>query len=166
VSDAPAAPPDYQLFDSGPAFQAAVERLLEQPGRELRVFDPDLVRLRLDTPERIGRLEHFLQASRTRRLYLAMHDTAHVSRNCPRLIALLRRFAHAVQVQRTHEEIRGLRDAFLVLDTAHFVRRPEATRWRGVLSLNDPNEAYAMRSRFLEIWAASEPAVPPTTLGL
>lgn len=159
-------PPDYELFDSETAFQAAVERLLAQSGRELRVFDPDLAALRLNSPERIACIERFLQASRTRRLYLATHDTDHLSKFCPRMMSLLGRFSHAVQIQRTHEEIRQLRDSFLVLDTLHFVRRPEAAFWRGVICLNDRNEAYAMRARFLEIWAASYPAVPPTTLGL
>lgn len=164
-ADLPASP-DYELFDSETAFQAAVERLLAQTGRELRVFDPDLSALRLNAPERIACLERFLQASRTRRVYLATHDTGHLSKHCPRMLGLLRRYAHAIEVQRTHEEIGGLRDSFLVLDALHFVRRPEAAFWRGVICLNDRNEAYAMRARFLEIWAASFPAVSPTTLGL
>lgn len=165
-NDAGAAPPGYELFDGEAAFQAAVDRLLAQPGRELRVFDPDLARLRLNAPERVARIERFLQASRTRRLYLALHDPDHLGRFCPRMLALLKRYAHAIQVQRTHEEIRELRDAFLVLDASCFVRRPEAALWRGVICLDDRNEAYAMRARFLEIWAASYPAVSPTTLGL
>ena len=169
MNDAPddaATPPSYELFETEAAFQAAVERLLAQPGRELRMFDPNLASLRLNAPERIARLERFLQASRTRRLFLAVHDPEYVSKYCPRLLALLKRYSHAIQVQRTHEEIRELRDAFLVLDAAHFVRRPEAASWRGVLCLDDRNEAYAMRARFLEIWAASYPALSATTLGL
>lgn len=164
--DAPAMPPEYQLFESEADFQAAVDRLLEQPGRELRVFDPDLAGLRLASAARVARIERFLQASRARRLYLAVHDTDHLTKYCPRMLQLLKRYSHVIQVQRTHEEIRELRDAFLVLDTAHFLRRPETRYWRGVICLNDHNEAYAMRARFLEIWAASYPAVSATTLGL
>lgn len=160
------APPHYELFESEAAFQAAVDCLLAQSGRELRVFDPDLAALRLNSLERIAQFERFLQASRTRRLYLAIHETEHLSTYCPRMMTLLKRYSHAVQIQRTNEEIRELRDAFLVLDSAHLVRRPEAAFWRGVLCLNDRNEAFAMRARFLEVWAASYPAVSPTTLGL
>jgi hypothetical protein len=46
------------------------------------------------------------------------------------------------------------------------VRRPVARFFRGALGLGDENEALAMRSRFLEIWAASYPAVSSTTVGL
>ena len=161
---APAA--DYALFDSESGFQQAVDRLLEQPGRELRVFDPDLVGLRLGAPERVARLERFLGASRARRLFIALHDPEHLARFCPRMMDLLKRYSHAVQVQRTHEELGELRDAFLVLDGISFVRRPEARFARGVICLNDRAEASAMRARFLEIWAASYPAVSATTLGL
>lgn len=156
----------YERFDTGEGFQAAVDRLLEQPGRELRIFDPDGAALRLNDPARVGRLEKFLQASRTRRLYLVLHDTGHLERHCPRMMSLLARYAHAIQVHRTHEEIRELQDAFMVLDAAHYLRRPVAAFFRGALGLADENEALAMRGRFGEIWSASFPAVSSTTLGL
>jgi len=156
----------YERFDTRDGFHAAVDRLLAQPGRELRLFDPDLSALRLNEPGRIERLEAFLAASRTRRLYVALHDTDHLTRHCPRMMMLIGRFAHAIQVNRTHEEIRNVQDAFLVLDAVHYVRRPVAAFFRGALGFGDQNEGLAMRSRFMEIWAASFPAVSGTTAGL
>lgn len=156
----------YERFDTNEDFQAAVDRLLEQPGRELRVFDPDGAALRLNDPGRVGRLERFLQASRTRRIYLVLHDVDHVQRHCPRMMALLARYSHAIQVNRTHEEIRELQDAFMVIDSLHYLRRPVAAFFRGAIGLADENEALAMRGRFNEIWAASFPAVSSTTVGL
>ena len=82
------------------------------------------------------------------------------------MMNLLTRYGHAIQVNRTHEEIRELQDAFLVLDSAHYVRRPVAARFRGALGLYDDTEAPALRGRFDEIWAASDPAVSGTTAGL
>lgn len=156
----------YERFDTNEDFQAAVDRLLEQPGRELRVFDPDGAALRLNDPGRVGHLERFLQASRTRRVYLVLHDVDHVQRHCPRMMALLARYSHAIQINRTHEEIRELQDAFMVIDSLHYLRRPVAAFFRGAIGLADENEALAMRGRFNEIWAASFPAVSSTTVGL
>jgi hypothetical protein len=156
----------YERFDGRAGFQAAVDRLLEQPGRELRAFDPDGTALMLNDPGRIERIEKFLLASRTRRVYLVLHDTEHVTRHCPRMMTLLARFAHAIQVNRTHEEIRELQDAFLVLDALHYVRRPVAQFFRGAIGLNDDTEGLTMRSRFTEIWSASYPAVSASTSGL
>ena len=156
----------YERFDNSALFQAAVERLLEQPGRELRIFDPDLASLRLNDPSRIERLERFLLASRTRRIYIAVHRTDHLTRQCPRMVSLMTRFSHAIQVHRTAEEIRELQDAFLVLDSQHYVRRPQASFYRGAIGLGDETEALAMRARFMEIWEASVPGVSSTTIGL
>jgi hypothetical protein len=156
----------YERFDSKADFQAAVDRLLAQPGRELRIFDPDLSSLRVNDPARIETLERFLLASRTRRLYIVLHDTDHVTRQSPRMMTLLQRFAHSIQINRTSEEIRNVQDAFLVLDSMHYVRRPTAAFFRGALGLGDEAEGLAMRGRFMEIWGASYPAVSGTTAGL
>jgi hypothetical protein len=158
--------PIYERFDTNEGFQAALERLLEQPGRELRAFDPDGAALRLNDAGRIEGLERFLLASRTRRLYLVVHSTDHLTRHCPRLLTLLRRFSHAIQINQTHEEIRDVQDAFLLLDAVHYVRRPVASLFRGAMGLGDENEGQALRGRFAEIWAASYPAVSSTTVGL
>ena len=156
----------YERFETNADFQAAVDRLLEQPGRELRIFDPDGGGLRLNDPLRIARLERFLMSSRTRRIYLVLHDTDPLTRQCPRMMSLLGRYSHAMQINRTQEEIRELQDAFLVLDALHFVRRPVAQFFRGALAFGDETEGLAMRGRFMEIWAASLPAVSSTTVGL
>jgi hypothetical protein len=161
-----AAQPYYERFDSNAGFQAAVDRLLEQEGRELRIFDPDLAALRPNDAARVERLERFLLASRTRRIFIALHNPDHLTRQCPRMMGLLARFSHAIQVNRTHEEIRELQDAFLVLDAMHYLRRPVAQLYRGAIGLGDENEGQAMRGRFGEIWSASYPAVSSTTVGL
>src|SRR5436190_21475937 len=156
----------YERFDNGDGFQAAVERLLEQPGRELRIFDPDGAALRLNDSARIESLERFLNASRTRRIYMVLHDAEHLKRHCPRMLVLLARFSHAVQINRTHEHIRELQDAFLVLDSQHYVRRSVAAFYRGAMGIGDDVDALAMRQRFMEIWEASYPGVSSTVAGL
>jgi len=156
----------YVLFDTEADFQQAVDRLLAAPGREMRIFDPDLSALRLNTAQRVEQFRRFLAASRTRRLYIAVHDPDNLTKYCPRMMALLARFAHATQVNCTHEEIRNLQDSFLVLDQAHYLRRPVALQFRGALGLHDDAEALTMRARFTEIWSASFPGVSASTLGL
>jgi len=156
----------YERFDTSAGFQAAVDRLLVQPGRELRIFDRDGAALRLNDAARIEALERFLAASRTRRIFMVVHDTDHLTRKCPRMMTLLARYTHAMQINRTHEQIRELQDAFLVLDGMHYVRRPVGAFFRGAMGLGDDTEAIAMRGRFMEIWAASYPGVSSTTVGL
>jgi hypothetical protein len=158
--------PEYLRFENEAGFQAAVDRLLEQPGRELRIFDPDFSALRANSPARIEQLERFLRGSRTRRIQIVVHRTEHLTRQCPRMMGLLKLFNHVIQINQTHEEIRNLQDAFIVLDAGHYLRRPVAEQYRGALGLHDETEALVMRSRFMEIWSASFPGVSSTTLGL
>ena len=157
---------EYLQFETEADYQRAADRLLAAPGRELRIFDPDLSSLKLNAPPRVEQLRQFLAASRTRRIYIAVHDPGHLTRECPRMMALLARFAHAIQVNCTYEEIRNIQDSFLVIDQDHYVRRPVAQLYRGALGLHDETEALAMRGRFMEIWSASFPGVSASTLGL
>ena len=156
----------YERFDTSAGFQAAVERLLVQPGRELRIFDPDGASLKLNDSARIALLEQFLDASRTRRVYMVVHQTDHILRQCPRLLGLLARFSHMVQINRSHEHIRHVQDAFLVLDSNHYVRRAAAGFYRGAMGIGDEVEGLVMRQRFMEIWEASYPGVSSTVAGL
>ena len=158
--------PEYERFEGEADFQKSMDRLLAQPGRELRLFDPDLKYLRLNSPARIAQMEGFLRASRTHKIYIVVHNIDHLTRHCPRMLGLLKLFNHAIQINRTHEEIRNLQDAFMVLDAQHYLRRPVAEHFRGAIGLNDETESLAMRSRFQEIWSASYPGVSSTTVGL
>ena len=158
--------PEYVRFAGEADFQKAVELFLAQSGREMRIFDPDLKALRLNSPVRIAELESFLRGSRTRKVYIVVHSIEHLARQCPRMLGLLKLFNHVIQINRTHEEIGNLHDAFMVLDALHYVRRPVAEHFRGAIGLHDETEALAMRSRFQEIWSASYPGVSSTTVGL
>src|SRR6185436_9416627 len=99
---------EYQRFEGEGEFQQAVDRLLEQPGRELRIFDPDLSSLRLGSPARIAQLDKFLRFSRTRRIFIVVHNTDALTRRSPRMMGLLKLFTHAIQINQTYEEIRNL----------------------------------------------------------
>ncbi|MGQ0511097.1 MAG: DUF7931 domain-containing protein [Betaproteobacteria bacterium] len=157
---------EYAVFNTAGEFRAAVDRLLEQDGRELRLFDPDLASLQMNDPARVERIERFLRASRTRRLFIAVHDPDPLVKRCPRMMSLFARYVHAIQINCTHEEIRSIQDSFLVLDAAHYVRRPVAAHFRGAAGIHDESEALSMRSRFQEIWSASYPGVSATATGL
>src|SRR5262245_46993208 len=152
------ADPVYERFDTQEGFQAAVDRLLGEAGRELRIFDPDAAGLRLNDAARVGLLERFLRASRIRRLYMVLHDPQYPQRDCPRMMGLLARYSHAIQIHCTHEEIRQVQDAFLVLDSVHYVRRPVAALPGGAVGLGAEAGALAVRPGVSACRAGPRPA--------
>ena len=157
---------EYQRFDDDIGLQQAIDCLLTQSGRDLRIFDPDFSSLHPNLQERIDMLHRFLQASRTRRIAIALHSTDYLSRQAPRFMRFYARYTHAITIHRTHDTLRDVKDSFMVLDASHYVRRSVARYYRGAIGLNDEVEAYTMRMRFLEIWAATYPASLITTLGI
>ena len=120
----------------------------------------------LAAEQRIEMLARFFRESRTRRLYVALHDVEHVAKRCPRLIALLGSFPTGLFIFQTQGEAAKVQDCFALADGDHLVRRPVRTQPRGVLVINDPKECQPMRERFDEIWESSVPAVSASTTGL
>ena len=79
-------------------------RLLGLARHELRIFDPDLSELEMNSTSRIETLTRFLRESRARRIYVALHDIEHVTKRCPRLIALMSSYTSALLIFQTHGE--------------------------------------------------------------
>jgi hypothetical protein len=158
--------PERILLQTRSDYPEAFERLLGLARRELRIFDPDLSELEMNSASRVQTLTRFLRGSRTRRIYIALHDVAHVTKHCPRLIALLGSYTSAILIFQTHGDAAKVQDCFVLADGDHLVRRPVRTQPRGVLVLNDPKECQPMRERFDEIWESSLPGVSAITTGL
>ena len=147
-------------------YLAAVDQLLAMAKRELRVFDPDLLALDFNAPPRIELLRSLLASNRNHRVRIALHDVEHVNTRCSRLLRLISTFPAGIIIQRTQGEATRAQDCFVMADDENVVRRPAAPQSRGVLLLDDPNEGFAMRDRFEQIWESSYPAVFATKTGL
>jgi energy-coupling factor transporter ATP-binding protein EcfA2 len=158
--------PQRTLLTARRQYFEGFEGLLGLVRRELRIFDPDLSELDMNSAERIATLARFLRESRTHRVYIALHDVEHVAKHCPRLITLLGSFTAGIVIHRTQGDAARVQDCFVLADGEHLVRRLVTTQPRGVLLLNDPKECQTMRERFDEIWESSVPAVSANTTGL
>lgn len=158
--------PERTLLETTGDYLGGFNRLLGLARRELRIFDPDLSRLDMNSTRRIETLTRFLRKDRTRVVYIALHDIEHVSRHCPRLITLMGSYTPGIQIFRTQGDAAKVQDCFALADDDHLVRRPVTTQPRGVLIINDPKECQPMRERFDEIWESSVAAVSVNTTGL
>ena len=163
-----AAPPQQpaQPFGTRSEHQAAVAAVLQRAQRELRIFDQHCVELGLNSAERYEGLRQFLLASRTNRLFIVVHDAGYLAARCPRMTLLLRQFSHAVFVQKTRKELRGLHDNFIVADDNAYLKQFHHEHPRGVLGVEQAVETQALLMRFEEIWENSTPGLAATTLGL
>ena len=160
------ATPERTLLQTRGDYERGFGRVLGLARRELRIFDPDLSELQMNSAERVESLARFLRGGPNRRVFIALHEIEYVSRRCPRFMALLGIYASSIFVYRTVGDAAKVQDCFVLADGDHLVRRPVTAQPRGVLVIADPKECQPMRERFDEIWESSEPAVSANTTGL
>ena len=153
-------------LDGAADYIAALDTLCGLAQRGLYVFEKDFEDIGFNSEARYDTLRSFLLASPSNRLHLLAHDTRPLAQRCPRLMVLLRQFGHSMHIYQTPRHLLNLTEPFAVADEAHYVRRFHFDDPRGILAQNDHAGARVLKSRFEEMWAASHPAVSPTTLGL
>jgi hypothetical protein len=158
-------PPRHTRLEGIAQYSAAIDTVIAKAQRRIRVFDRNLENIGFNTPGRQELLRSFLLARRVNHLDIVVHDTGYLSRNCPRMLLLLRQFSHGVSIHQTHAHMQGVYDPF-VADGEHYVHRFHFDDSRSLLALDDPQEARNLNDRFDELWDASFPAVFATTIGL
>ena len=164
-------PPEkvYRLMETRGEARAAIEEVLGQAQREVRLFDSDPKMLKdreFGQPPRIDALRKLLLASRDHRLRIALHDTRGIESELPRLIALLTQFSGQIQIHRTLGQAAEARDPMVIADDAHFWRKLHIDHPRSVVTLRSAADARPFVERFEEIWDQSELAVTGSNLGL
>ena len=163
--DADAPVPGEQRLDTLAAQVEAIDALIDLARVSLVVFDRDLAEWGFGGTQRAGRLEAFLRR-RNAKLSLIVHDTRHLETSCPRILALLKVYGHAMQVWRTGPDARKALDALVIADDRHYLHRYHVDQPRATLAIEMPAAAKPLSARFDEIWATGEPALGGSVLGL
>ena len=158
--------PHERRFDSRSEYQHAIGAVLASARREICVFDPDLRGVDFNTRDRSEAIAAFLSGGRDRSLRIVLHEVDHVSRECPRVMSLLKRFSHCFSIRQTPDSLRQLADCFILAADASVVIRFHADHSRGKLLLSAPEASNGWRQRFEDLWLESIPAVSATHLGL
>jgi hypothetical protein len=157
--------PGERRLEGSVAYEEALDDLLANASHTVRIFDRR-IGAAFNTQRRYELLRRLLLARRTNRVRIALHETANVVRDCPRLILLLRQFSHAISVHRTLPDARHVYDPFAVADDVRFVHRFHYNDIRGAAAIGDVAATQSLIKRFDEIWQASTPAVTANTAGL
>ena len=131
----------------------------------IRIFDRKIGPA-FNSPRRYDLLRRFMLARNTNQVQIVLHETANVTRDCPRLMMLLKQFSHGLKVHKTLAPARRVYDPFAVADDTRFVHRFHYDDMRGTATLGDVAATQLLMKRFDEIWLASSLAVSATTIGL
>lgn len=157
--------PQFVKLETRTALDEAIDRVLPLARRQIAVFGKTLG-IEWNSEARVALIRHFCLESRRNQLRIVLHDPHPLYRACPRLLALLRQFSHVITIHETQEQAKNVYDPFVLVDDRHYAHRFHHDGAQGLLAMDDPHGARTLRDRFEEIWGASDPAVPATTLGL
>ena len=144
----------------------AIDQIVERARARLCVFDVDLSQGGWNAAARTERVAAFLRRGRGARMELIVHDPRWLEQSCPRMIALLKTYGHALTVYRTGPDARSAMDPLVIADDRHFLHRFHVDGARAALALDAPAAARPLVARFEEIWATGEPGLSGTVLGL
>jgi hypothetical protein len=145
---------------------AALDTLPKLAQHNLYLFEKDFDGLGYNTEARYTTLRNFLLASPAHRLFVLAHDMHYLSTLCPRMMMLLKQFGTSMFIYQTPKNLQHITEPFSVADESNYVRRFHFDDPRGILAQHDPEKARALKSRFLEMWESSHPAISSTKLGL
>jgi hypothetical protein len=157
--------PEHRKIDGSHEYEEALDTLIARAQRTLRIFDRQLGAA-YNSPRRYELLRNFLLSSRANRLYIVVHDASGLSRDCPRVVSLLRQFSHAVMIHETEAQAKHACDPIALADERDSLHRFHYDHTRALLALDDPHNTSGLLQRFEEVWEASVPAATATTLGL
>jgi hypothetical protein len=147
-------------------YGSAVQKILFLATRSIRIFDPDLARLGLETRENAFFLRRFLASAPHNSLQIVLRNAEPFRRDSPRLFELLRDFPHLMQVRECAPQLVNLTDAMLLSDDRHAVIRIHQDHARSRVVIDDAGACRSYHIRFDEILAEGGTPISATTLGL
>ena len=156
----------HTKLDGIAEYTAALDTLCRLARRNLLLFEKNYEDLGFNSEARYETLHHFLLANPANRLLVLANDTHYLSTLCPRMMMLLRQFGGSMFIHQTPASLSHITEPFAIADETHYVRRFHFDDPRGILAQHDPENARALKSRFMEMWSASRPTVSATKLGL
>lgn len=151
-------------FDTRRDCETQWRAVMARATRRLDMLDPDFAVFPLGASEVDAQLRTFLMGGGS--LRLACHDPAHIERNAPRFLRLLRDYSHLVECRQTPRALRQLTDSFCIADNLHVLRRFHSDRMRGEAAFDAPEAVDVPAHRFAALWEESRPALAASVTGL
>jgi hypothetical protein len=144
----------------------AARKILLLATRSIRIFDPDLARLKLESRENALFLRQFLSTAPHNTLQIVLRNAEPFQNNSPRLFKLLTDFPHAMQVWECAPSLTKLSDAIFLSDERHALVRIHEEHARSRVIIDNAEESRRYLTRFDEILGEGGTPVSATTLGL
>jgi hypothetical protein len=158
--------PENRVLTSLRDYESALAAVLAHAQHKVMIFDPDLTFGGFESSTNVERLKALLVNQPAATVTLVLHDASWLLDRCPRLLALVQRFQHAITVYETNDEAKRVTDSFVLADDDAYLRRFHVQQMRFKYSLEDVATVTALRARFQELTQLTQHQISTTPLGL
>ncbi|MCC7198120.1 MAG: hypothetical protein IT483_01265 [Gammaproteobacteria bacterium] len=138
--------------------QAAALQVATQATRLLTMFTPDLEQLVYDQNNFLEAVKRLVLARSYAKVRVLISDPGRTVYELSKFIHLARRITSHIEVRHVHVDYRDNASAYLIADDRAILYRLQASRWDGIVDMNDMAVARRYLDHFNEVWVASEPA--------
>ena len=158
--------PNAYFFNLRSEFQVALLATVNAANVELLAFDPDYSEWAINTPGFDQALRAFFKRNPRARLRMMITDVNRLTREYPRLVSILRTFAHVAECRVVPLKFAHLSETMLIADRTSALRRPICSSCKGVLRALDLEYSGGQRERFEELWEACQEVFQPQLWGV
>jgi hypothetical protein len=137
--------------------RAASLQVATSATRLLTMYTQDLEPQVYDQPKFLEAIKRLVLARSYAKVRVLLADPARAVYESSRFVGLARRITSYIEIRHAHPEFRNNPSAFLIADDRALVYRLQASRWDGIVEMNDPAVARRYLNFFDEVWTASVP---------
>lgn len=153
-------------FETPVEYADALDTLLRQAARRIRIYDWDLSDGGYTQPARIDILNQFCQQGTGRQVQILLADDTYLIRHAGQMMHLLSVWGHVLEVRVRDSEPPPAQDCFVLVDDAGVLKRFEKDGTKGVMRLDSRGDVIDLGIRFDSEWERAPGRVSPRTLGL
>lgn len=153
-------------FETPPDYVNALNTLLAQANRLVRIYDWDLSDGGYETPARIQLMSDFCKAGLGRRVRILLADDSYLKRDAGQVMNLIKTWSHVLQVRVRDTDPPPATDSFVLVDERGALKRFEKDNARGVMYLDSRGDVVDLGLRFDAEWDRASKRVSAHTLGL
>ncbi len=147
-------------------YAQALDLILGKAQHRILLFDQDLTHGNFSSQRRFDVLNQFLRTNAASELHVIVHDAAYFLQKCPRLVGLLKIYAHKMTVNITSQRMKDFKSCFIVADNKHYIKRIHIDQARFRFAYDDQTQSEILHQQFLELQADATESLSYSTLGL
>jgi len=144
----------------------ALQKILLLATKDVRIFDDDLSKLKLESRENAESLQRFLAAKQQNKLSIVVKNAEPLRRDSPRLMKLLMSYPQQMSVVECPPHLASVSNALCLADDRHALVRIHKDHARSRIIIDSAPECTPYLLRFEEIVKEGGEPISATTLGL